>query len=390
MVKLKEFIRGYAIIKIKKEKINEVLSYFLKYNVIFKSLKSDEESTSILVSQRELSYIKKLACTDEFEIKHGGLPRYIKKYKRRLGIPVGFVMLLAINFYFSLLVWNIEINGNTNISDAYIEKILEENGLKIGAFRDSIDVEEMCSGILIKDSSFGWMNVNFRGTTAYVEVMEISNDKKKDDDNAPCNIVAKRDAYILSLEVYNGTGAVKVGTSVKAGELLISGIVDSHKKGYDLVNASGSVIGEVYEEYDISVPYKYTEKVFSGVSKIKKSLVFFGNCIKVYEKGGNVGQNCDIIESRKKLELFSELPLPIELVESVYNEYETVEVNISPEQAKDMAYRQLEDKLCEIAADGEVIRKSIDGYANDDAYVIRLCVYKSTDIAEEQKIVLAK
>lgn len=389
-ISIKDRILGYGVLKLDGCDKDYFIDKFIEYNVIFKTLDTVGETTTLAVPLGELKYIKKLFCDRCPQAEIRGFPKYFIRYRHRPGLIVGVLLSLAICAYFSLIVWDIQISGNENISDGYIKNILKENGLELGVYRDSIDVDKIVSNILIEDGKFGWLSINFRGTTAFVEVMEFENKNSDNTDTTPQNIVASRDGYILEITVDNGVAAVGRGESVKAGDLLISGIVDSNTHGYLLECAKGSVLAEVFDSYKIEVPYKRSEKTYTGESKREKSVIFFSKDVKVSKKGGKVGEMCDIIEDVERIELFDMIKLPIFVSDKLYNGYEMRECEISPETAASIAYTELENTLESITKEGEIISKSVNGYATDLSYIIELSVYRTAEISKAQKLSLAQ
>ena len=389
-ISIKDRILGYAVLTLNECDKDYYIGKFIEYNVIFKTLDTSGGYIKLAVPLGELKYIKKLFYEKCPQAEIRGLPKYIIRYRHRPGLLVGALLSIVLCVYFSLIVWDIQISGNENISDGYIQNILKENGLELGVYRDSVDVDKIVSNILIKDGKFGWFSINFRGTTAFVEVMEFEKKNNDNTDTAPQNIVAARDGYILELAVDNGVAAIKRGESVKAGDLLISGIVDSNTHGYLLERAKGSVIAEVFDRYKIEVPYKREEKTYTGESKREKSVIFFSKGVKVCKKGGKVGEMCDIIEEVERIDLFDNVKLPIFVSDKLYNGYEIREYEMTPEAAASYAYAELENTLELITKEGEIISKSVNGYATDTAYVIELEVYRTAEISKPQKLSLAQ
>jgi similar to stage IV sporulation protein len=289
--------------------------------------------------------------------------------------------------YFSGIVWNIEVIGNESISDAYVIQLLEERGLVPGVRRSALDLDELARDIVVNDTNIGFISVNFRGTCAYIEIKEYTPPAKgvaKSD--SPCNICAARDGVITELEVYSGAPEVKAGDTVKAGELLISGIVDSASDGYKLKSASGRVIAEFADTLCVEIPYKTTQKVATGRSKSEKMVIFFSKNRKIFKNSGNEYELCDIIENKYRIEPFDKIKLPIELLETVYNEYVEQELVYSPDEARSLAYKELEKKLAAFAKDGDVTDMKISESKTEEAFVLDVLVYRTADISRQVPI----
>ncbi len=389
---IKEYLFGYALIELPIDKKSELIDLFIKSKVIFKTCGTDNEKSVIIVSGREVKYIKKLTgeAFSELKIKYGGLPNLFLRYKSRPGILAGCVLALLTVGYFSLLVWNIDIIGNENISDAYILKKLDDYGLRVGVMRARVDIDKLTQSIMIEDGRIGWLSVNFRGTNAYVEVIEYSAPGEKSAKNEARNIIAKRDGRVLEIDVYEGVPAAEIGDSVKAGDLLIGGVSDSSDSGYKLKRADGSVIAEVMDTFRIEIPYEYTQNVYTGNTMRQKTLNFLGHEIKLFKNSGNVYDKCDIIESVRRVELFDKIKLPLEISEKTYNEYEEKSFTLTKEAAADLACSELEEKLSKLATDSDVLQKKIDARALENSFVIDAVIYHTENICEARPISVSK
>lgn len=388
---IKEYLFGYVIIKLP-QNADKHLDMFIKNRIIFKTRNTDGNVKTIMVPYSEIKRIKSVSGDEysNFEIKYCGLPKMIFKYKNRPGILAGIIIFALITGFFSFLVWDIEVVGNNELSDTYVLDTVKEYGLYKGVMRSSVDIDGLCQKIMINDGSIGWLSVNFRGTKAYVEVIEYGKEKKKDKSMNAQNIVAARDGRILEIDVYRGVAAVEAGDTVKAGDLLVSGIVESAESGYKLKKSEGRVIAEVEDTFKIEIPYTCTQNVYTGNTSREKSVFLFGREIKLLKNSGNVYDKCDIIKNIKRVELFDKIELPIEISEKLYNEYKETTVVISEKSAAEIAYKELEKYLIRLASEADITRKSIKSISTESAYVIEAQIYHTEEISKPMQISISK
>lgn len=85
--------------------------------------------------------------------------------------------------------------------------------------------------VLLEIPELLWITVNVSGCRAYVEVRERVEAPEPVDEREPTNVVARRDGLILDIQAMDGVRCVLPGTSVEAGELLISGVEDTETVG---------------------------------------------------------------------------------------------------------------------------------------------------------------
>ena len=80
----------------------------------------------------------------------------------------------------------------------------------------------------------------------------------------PCHIIAARDGVVRKIEVRTGIPLVKVGDTVKKGDILISGIIPIIGDYEELIRKEAvAAKGEVYLESDFS----YQERFSMGYEK---------------------------------------------------------------------------------------------------------------------------
>ncbi len=380
-LRLQDYIFGYSLIEVNKANATRIAEILFKYNVSYKIITKDE----IVVlrcsfGKRKLEEI--LGTEIEYKVTAGGIPTYISSKKARVGLVVGLILCTIITFLSSTIIWEIEVYGNEALSDDYIKDILVEYGLELGESIHSVDLDTLHHQVLLDNGAIGWLRVNFRGTVAVVEVMEyIGKDKEEKFPNGS-NLVSSRDALVLSVFTVDGTPAVKAGDTVKAGDLLIGGISDSNLRGYSLKNANGSVIGEVYDEFIIKIPYKTTAKSYTGETFSEKSIEILGKQIKLSKNSRNFGGECDIIIKRKRLEPFDVIKLPFELCEVTYNSAEITNITLTREQAEDAARAKLDEYLREVSLLGDVVSISSEMRYETEYAALACRVYRTEDICK--------
>ena len=78
--------------------------------------------------------------------------------------------------------------------------------------------------------------------------------------------------------------------------------------------------------------------------------------------------------------------LPVSVEETIYREYTTTTEQITEDEAKTEAYRQLRERMTEILADGELVSREIESGLVDGRYVISCRLEVLCDIALESEI----
>ena len=328
---------------------------------------------------------KKHGCRIKINDKHG-MPFVIKKYKKRkLFFILLFIVILAI-YTLSRFVWNIEIKGIENINQEEIIKALEDDGLKVGTLKSKVDTNEIISKIRYQREDIAWIGINLDGTNAIVEIVEADKKPEIIDDDDYCNIVAQKDGKIEKISAQNGTLMVSKGQEVKKGDILIAGYMEGKYTGKNYVNANGKVTA--------IVKYSQTEKI--GKKEIKRektenyenkySIKINNFKINLYKTLSKY-KNYDTIYTNKKLKLFSNFYLPIELIKTT--NYEVIESEISYDKntAKVEGQKRAEEKLDKLVTQGEIANKIIDVKENETSYEVTVTYEVVEEIGTKEKIV---
>lgn len=319
------------------------------------------------------------------EVKRSGIPQICYRYRHRVGLFVGFLLVSVMVLYSSQLVWSVRITGNERLHENTARELLSSYGLAVGRYLPSLSFDEMEMKILLENPDIAWISIHRSGTTVNVELRETERGVRKES-GASANLVASTDGVIERVEVLDGRTLVKVGDAVREGQMLVSGLYDNSKKGLRMTRASGAIYARTVRDICIEIPFLYEKKVYTGEEKRENSIIFFGKEIKVFPNSRNEVGTCDIIYYEKMLSLVGgrELPVGIRLLR--YLEYTTEEAWHSESEAMDEAFYRLSMELSALSEEAELLGKEIEFEITDEAYILRCRVVCVENIAVRQKI----
>lgn len=177
MIGLFRWLFGYVSFSFKKGfKENFLTDCFLQ-GVHLRDVRMSDDYLTAKCNVKNYKKLHKIAR------EHGGVIRIIKKkglpflllpLKNRIGFFVGMVCFCAIISFLNAFVWNVQIVGNSTVSESVINQYLENNNLKSGVMWSSVDRDKLSWDMLADFNDFSWVHINKRGTTALVEVNEIT------------------------------------------------------------------------------------------------------------------------------------------------------------------------------------------------------------------------
>ena len=153
-----------------------------------------------------------------------------------------------------------------------------------------------------------------RGCTAHVQVVERQRPPHLYADGEIANVVAARDGLVTRIQALDGQAQVMAGSTVTAGQVLISGVVDSDQRGYRLLRGMGQVWARTWYELSVSVPLTVQEKGQETGAVTRMAVDIGRNRIKIYGKGSMTDPDCDKMTVYRTARLPFGLTLPVTLV----------------------------------------------------------------------------
>lgn len=217
--KIQKAITGYTNIEVEGYYIEKFINICRNKGIYLEDLK--RERTTIINASIPAKYFKivaKIAKSNKCQIKikeKKGLPFILNRYRKRKIFVISLLVVLLLLIALSKFVWNIEITGNVNISNNEILEIVKSEGLEIGKLKNKIDAKKIVEKIRLERSDISWVGIKLSGTNAIIEIVESDKIPNIIDKEEYCNIVAKKDAMIVSANAQNGTLQVKEGDVVK-------------------------------------------------------------------------------------------------------------------------------------------------------------------------------
>ena len=385
-MKVFDYLRPLCAVSVPKESARALLSMMIKENIPFGKVSQGGDGYIFSARQKDVSRIESAAerAGAKVKITQTGAFAFIKKHRRRLGLLVGAVIFAAALFSSSRFVWDIEISGNERVPTDAIEAALEEHGLFLGAVRSSLDAGDICRKITVGQNGISWMSIDMRGAVVHVEVRETA-EAEIEALAAPSNLVAACDGQIVSVTAYGGKSEVHAGQTVRKGDVLVSGVIDSEALGYRLVRARGEVIANVTKRFSASTPLETVEKVTTGTVKTARKVKFFSKTAELFKKTNISFEKYDTIEKTERLSLFG-VRLPVFVTTVTYAEFIERPLTLTEDEAREIAFAEAEKKML----DGTEGDKIVSVYQNVtfDGGVCRveLIVECQTNIATEQII----
>lgn len=361
------YLFGFRRLKIEPCDLSSVTSYLLRASV--PSVISNDGS--ITVRERDFEKTKEiLQGRIEFTYSEPlGLYGFWKRLHHKCAIVISLIFSLSLVVFLSQLVWDIRVDGNEIITDKQVIESLRECGFEIGDIWFTRNKGKIEAAYLSSNENVSWININRRGTVAYVKLMEkkVSEEREEAPTLKYANIIATADCVIEEITVKRGTPLVKVGDVVKKGDILVLGALPEHSGG-GFCAAEATVIGRVNDTVSVKIDRKEEKQSYTRGKLSKFSVNIFKISLNIFKRYGNLTKECDIIEDEITYSLFAKYKLPLSihrtyLVESVREEIEYTDeelVSLAAERLNALTVSRLSSSdLLRIKTYGEFC---IDGY----------------------------
>ena len=211
----------------------------------------------------ELRPIAKKTGTRVAVLERYGLPFFLPKLLKRKMFVAGLFLTIAFWICSSFFIWDIELNGNYQITEDVFQSFLKENQVKIGMRIDELDIEELEKQIRRTFPQITWASAKLNGTKLQIDVKE--NDApitiEKPDATPGTDLVAEYDGTVVAMIVRSGVPQVAIGDTVEQGTVLVEGKVpvyneDATVREYTYVDADADILLEHTMAYSDSLPFE--------------------------------------------------------------------------------------------------------------------------------------
>ncbi len=297
-------------------------------------------------------------------LKKCGLPFFIYRYRKRWAIPLGLILGLIFLYVMSLHIWSMDFEGNSYYSDETLMEFIESIGIKNSSLKKNIICDDIESKLRIEFDKITWVSVEIDGTLLKVNVKENLNTQTlPQKETRTADLVADCDGTVLSIITRSGTPKVKAGDEVKAGDILVSGVIELHDDNgtivdYNLTYADADVY--IQTKYEINERIEQYYEVETIVYENKGFFVsLFGN-----EQTFLLPASADYPARKEtdihQLKLFDNLYLPIYVGSVDIEYYETQILFYDDEEFLTHCGKILNDELQKLAKKGvEIIENNV-------------------------------
>ena len=385
------YLLGYLRVSVEGYYIERFINICKSNKITIWNLKRDKDIhlyLNVRISEfKELCKIaRKTRCKIKIKNKKG-IPFLLHKYKKRkiffvLLILVAISIVLSSNF-----VWNVDIVEENGEEPENIAQDLENIGLKTGKLKANINTKEIINKIRFQRRDIAWIGIELKGTNAIVKLVKADEKPEIIDENEYCSIISDKAGVVTKINAQTGTANIKVGDTIKEGDVLINGWMEGKYTGVRYVHAKGEIEAKVWYTKHKKIFYNATQTQETGQVENKYSIKINNFVINFY-KNLSKFKIYDTIETENKIKIFSDFYLPISLIKKTNKELEEVQKKYNIEEAKALGIEELQKELYkEIENKDSIVNKNINTYEQEDGIDVYVTYEVLENIGTNEKIV---
>ena len=385
------YLLGYLRVSVEGYYIERFINICKSKRITIWNLKRDKDIHLYLnVRIREFKELCKNARKTRCKIKiknKKGIPFLLHKYKKR---KIFFILLILVVILIGLssnFVWNVDIIEENGEQLENIEQDLQNVGLKTGKLKTNINTKEIINQIRLQRKDIAWIGIELKGTNAIVKLVKADEKPEIIDENEYCSIISDKAGVITKINAQTGTSNVKVGDTVKEGEVLINGWMEGKYTGVRYVHAKGNIEAKVWYTKHKKILYNTTHTQETGEMENKYGIKINNFVINFY-KNLSKFKIYDTIETENQIKIFSDFYLPISIVKKTNKELEEVKKKYDIDEAKTLGIEELQKELDEeIENKDKIVNKNINTYEQEDGIDVYVTYEVLENIGTNEKIV---
>lgn len=359
------YLRGYVTIEVSGFSIERFINLAVNKNIYIWDIEYKGSKVLMKVSIKGYKSLKPVCKKTKCKMKvidKYGCPFFLFRYRKRKILAIGVFSFVLSLYILSGFIWSINIDGYEYVEYTALKTFLEQENVKIGVFKKSINSEEIEDKILNNFPDISWVNLNINGTKASLSISETLHNKEIPLDSTPSNIIADKNGIISGIVTRTGKANVIKDDVVKEGDILVSGELTVQEDEFGVlkryVHSDADIYIKKYYDINFDVNKYYSEKVYTGNNKTTYRLNILNQTIGKNDFQ-NYFKNSIRASTHHQLNLGADYPLPFIIIKDTYNEFELVEKQYSKEELNKLGEAILNNRILrEFSVDIDIVDKT--------------------------------
>lgn len=375
-----KYFQGYVYVHLTGYAPERFLNLCGNRDILIWNLTPCEDGYCFCISVKGFKNLKPILKKTKTRVriqKKAGMPFTAFRYRKRKVFGVGVFLFGILLYYLSGFVWNIEVNGNSYLSEEVILDFLKEENSAFGAKKSGISCGQLEESLRSRYSEVIWTSIKIYGTKMTVDIQEnlLPEENYVQADDTVYDIVAAKDGVITNMITRNGTPLVAAGAEVKKGDILVSGRLeiqndDGEVNQYLYHSSDADITAEVVYEYREVIEADYTDEVLTGNTSTNYKLQFF-NTIAGNPFFKTKYEDYSVVTDTRQLHFTDNFYLPVYFIKQTYQEYEKVKKTYTEDEIRQIATKNLSNYLTDLEEKGiQIIEKNVIIEKKGKKYVV--------------------
>ena len=380
MLELLKYIRGYLRIRVSGFSPERFMNLCSNKGILLWNIVREGDVYYMNINLKGfwcLKPIVKKSGTRVAVLERYGLPFFIPRLFKRKVFVGGLMLAVAFWIWSSFYIWDIELEGNYQITGDVFQSFLEDNQVRVGMRRESLDIKQLEQEIRKTFTQVTWASVKLSGTRLHIDIKEndapITVETKED--TGGTDLVSEYGGTIVSMIVRSGVPKVAIGDTVEEGSVLVEGKIpiyndDATLREYFYVDADADIVLEHTRSFEENLPFNYIKKEYTGRTKNQYYLRVGGNEWSLAGKRPYLVYDSVIRESRPLV--LEKLSVPVFFGSYTHREYQNVEHEYTLKEAESLLKQKLATFLTSLEEKGvQIIEKDVKIDTDSNSWVIQ-------------------
>jgi similar to stage IV sporulation protein len=390
LISLWKYIRGFVVICVEGYFIERFINLCSTRNLKLWDIKRNSDSFLIAkLDANKFKYLKKIAKTSRCRIsikKKIGLPFILRRYKKRKTFFVFLIFIILFINLFTCFIWKVDVSGDFTIPITEIYKTLEESGLRVGEYKNKLDLEEIKRKVELYRSDITWIGIEIKGIKAMVEIVQKIDKPNMIEKDEPCNIISDKEGVIAKIFTREGAQLVKENEIISKGQILISGIISSKFSPDRYVHADGEIYIKTWYTEKMKIPYERDLVSLTGEEDSKYHVKILNYQINLSNTGTKF-EKYDKISETNKLKVLNLFELPIEVTTDTYKNISIETIKLSEAQAERISINEaMNGALKKIPKDSEIVNNKVSIFKNEEGVEAEVTIECLEKVGTKEKI----
>lgn len=324
-------------------------------------------------------FAKKHKCSLTI-LEKSGICFLLMPYKHRYGIFLGLAFFAFFLVISQLIVWDIRFFECSTEQVNILRQSLYEKGIYEGSFVTKRQLAKVSEELVIENSSFGWLTINYIKGRIIIEKTNAT-PKPNIFSKTPTSLIAAYDGIVRSIDISGGFLLVCEGQSVARGDVLVSGSRLDVAGNVQTTHAQGKVLADIEQTYEYTQSLSYSKalpvnkgKSYYEIRALNMHLPLFTAIKAPAESEQKI--------YRYPLSIFG-FRLPATVYEYEVREIQLTQINLTQEQATQIARRRVYDAIYESLPKAEIFATTENVVVYEDKVVYSVKINAKADISRQ-------